>query len=183
MKHTLREEMRARRAQLTERTSSLASRQLSHYLLTTPRFMISEAIAGYHAFGSEADVTWFLRAALMNQRRLFLPRVLEGNEMEFVEVWDLDTLVPGAFGILEPVGPPTPIHEIDAFLVPGLAFDLEGGRLGMGKGFYDRALESCRPDAMLLGVGYEMQLLESVPTQPHDISLHGFASEVGIRFF
>jgi len=84
-------------------------------------------------------------------------------------------LSPGAMGILEPLPhlPQVGIAEIDAFLCPGLAFDARGGRLGRGKGFYDRMLARARPDALKMGVCFPQQLVPDVFAQEHDIPMDG----------
>lgn len=184
MKRALRRAMRARRSALSDDEVRRAGRLLTHHLLTCPRLMARRAIAGYMPLGREADVSGFLRSALVNDRRVFLPRVTGEGLMEFVEVQDLDEdVTPGAFGILEPVGDAAPVEDLEAILVPGVAFGPAGERLGMGKGFYDRALERTAPGALLLGVGHAFQLLEDVPTEPHDFPLHGFASPEGVQWY
>jgi len=82
-------------------------------------------------------------------------------------------LVPGAFGILEP-SPTLPVVDlakIDVFLCPGLAFDSHGGRLGRGRGYYDRLLARARPDAYKIGVCFPHQLVPETFTEPHDIHM------------
>jgi 5-formyltetrahydrofolate cyclo-ligase len=82
-----------------------------------------------------------------------------------------DRLLPGAHGILEPHAdtPEIPLGKIDAFICPGLAFDPRGGRLGRGRGFYDRMLANARPDAIKLGVCFEIQWVADTFPEPHDI--------------
>lgn len=85
---------------------------------------------------------------------------------------------PGRWGLREP-DPQTPVadaHAIEAFLCPGLAFDRQGGRLGMGAGYYDRFLCRIRPDALLIGIGYSWQLVDHVPMEAHDVRVHYFVS-------
>jgi len=80
---------------------------------------------------------------------------------------------PGAFGILEPhhESPEIPVREIDAFLCPGLAFDKSGGRLGRGRGFYDRLLAQARPDALKIGICFPEQLVPNTFSEAHDIHM------------
>lgn len=82
-------------------------------------------------------------------------------------------LIPGSFGILEPAEhlPAIAISEIDAFICPGLAFDPRGGRLGRGRGYYDRILADAREDALKIGVCFEFQLVEDTFAEPHDIHM------------
>ncbi len=82
-------------------------------------------------------------------------------------------LLPGAFGILEPIAdsPAIAITEIDAFICPGLAFDPRGGRLGRGRGFYDRVLAQARPDALKIGICFAHQSVPDTFAEPHDIPM------------
>jgi len=86
-------------------------------------------------------------------------------------------LVPGAFGIREPTGKKVPPGEIDFAVVPGLAFDLEGNRLGRGKGYYDRFLKELKADAFLCGVAFECQVLGEIPHGDEDIPVKALVTE------
>jgi 5-formyltetrahydrofolate cyclo-ligase len=102
--------------------------------------------------------------------RILLPVVPpDGRELG----WAVDTgrLAPGRFGLVEPVGPrlgPTAIGTAEAVVVPALAVDRDGYRLGRGAGFYDRALRHSRPDAVLVAVVFDDELVERLPTEQHD---------------
>lgn len=102
--------------------------------------------------------------------RVLLPVVpLEGREL----IWAVDTgrLAPGRFGLLEPRGPrlgPTAIGTADVVVVPALAVALDGARLGRGGGYYDRALQHVRDDAVLVALAFDDELLDELPTEPHD---------------
>lgn len=80
---------------------------------------------------------------------------------------------PGAFGILEPHddSPEVPLQEIDAIVCPGLAFDRNGGRLGRGRGFYDRLLAKARPDTIKLGICFPEQLVADTFSEAHDVRM------------
>ena len=101
--------------------------------------------------------------------RWVYPKV-RGHELTFHSG---EILTPGEFGILEaPDGSPEiPLSEIDLFLCPGLAFDLTGGRLGRGRGFYDRLLARARPDAIKLGICFPQQIVSNTFSEPHDIHM------------
>lgn len=101
------------------------------------------------------------------------PRVL-GDHLIFHIVKNPQTdLLPGNFGISEPSSnlPEIPASEIDAFLCPGLAFDATGGRLGRGKGFYDRILATARLGALKIGVCFPWQLVPDTFSEPHDVHM------------
>jgi 5-formyltetrahydrofolate cyclo-ligase len=102
--------------------------------------------------------------------RVLLPVVpLEGREL----AWAVDTgrLAPGRFGLLEPRGPrlgPTAIGTADVVVLPALAVSRDGVRLGRGGGYYDRALQHVRPDAVLVALVFDDELLDELPAEPHD---------------
>lgn len=132
-----------------------------------------EVIAAYVGVRGELSLDRWIEQALERGQRVALPRVSGPGQMDFVEVTDLKAqLAPGAYGLLEPVGPPLDEALIHTALIPGVAFDLEGGRLGQGGGFYDRWLAR-RQDSGLktlkVGVGYAWQLLdEPLVLDAHD---------------
>ncbi len=153
-----------------------ASLLLTERILGHQWFYLSDAVLGFACFGSEIDTDEILREALRTGKRLYLPRV-EGEDMTFYRVQDLDELQKGYKDIREPAAggeryvyaPP----EADSvlMLLPGVAFDVGGGRMGYGKGFYDRFLWD-KPGLRLrtIGVGFRCQLVESVPRDEGDVT-------------
>jgi 5-formyltetrahydrofolate cyclo-ligase len=106
-------------------------------------------------------------------RRWVFPRVA-GERLDFHTVTRLeDDLVAGGYGLMEPRNslPLVALPEIDAFFCPGLAFDPRGGRLGRGRGFYDRALAAARADAWKLGICQPLQIVPDTFAEPHDIAM------------
>lgn len=108
------------------------------------------------------------------------PRV-EGGEIGFVPS-SLAALVPGHFGVREPRGAPIPLAEAAVVIVPGLGFDDTGGRLGYGRGYYDRALAEARRaprPPLFVGLGLELQRVPSIPMGPGDQRLDALVTEAG----
>lgn len=106
-------------------------------------------------------------------RRWLFPRI-NGHGLAFHQVRNPATdFRPGPWGILEPAPdlPEIPLAEIDVFLCPGLAFDPTGGRLGRGRGFYDRLLAAARPDSLKIGVCRAEQRVPDTFPEPHDIAM------------
>ena len=133
-------------------------------------------IAVFSALPGEVDLTE--ATARHNDRRWVYPRIA-GDDLIFQVVIDPDAdLSPGTMGILEPSPhlPQVRIAEIDAFLCPGLAFDTRGGRLGRGRGFYDRMLAGARQDALKMGVCFPQQIVPDTFAQAHDIAMDGVLS-------
>ena len=128
-------------------------------------------VALYAALADEVDLLPLV--AWDAGRRWVFPRVC-GEDLVFHEVRGVaDDLAPGSCGIREPSPalPRVPIPEIDVFLCPGLAFDPNGGRLGRGRGYYDRALASARPDALKLGICHPIQRVADTYRQAHDVAM------------
>jgi 5-formyltetrahydrofolate cyclo-ligase len=112
--------------------------------------------------------------------RWALPRVEPDGSVTFRDVGVPRETHP--FGMEQPTdsGPVIPIHEIDVFLVPGLAFDRGGGRLGNGAGYYDRILSSARSDAATIGIAPNVRLIDRVPVEEHDVLVGLLATEDGV---
>lgn len=132
-------------------------------VLTPPK-----QIAIYCALPDEPPVTSLIET--LAQHHWLFPRV-DGEHLHFHRVWDPESqLQPGAFQIREPLAsqPTVTVQDIDIYVCPGLAFDQKGGRLGRGKGFYDRVLAGARENALKIGVGYSCQMVEDVHCEAHD---------------
>jgi len=114
-----------------------------------------------------------MKKLLQDGKQLFLPRV-EGKQMEFYRTTDLEHFVRSSYGILEPL-PGEPLSKDPAlFLIPGCAFDLSGGRIGYGGGYYDRYLAARRSIRdLLFGYAYDFEIMESLPLAPYDIRMQG----------
>jgi 5-formyltetrahydrofolate cyclo-ligase len=179
---------KALRRTIRERILAIASKERADQQAALDvRF---EQLAGYStartvllyakAFPEEIETVSFLNHALSTGKRVVCPRVDRRERLlRLYEIEDprLD-LAPGTLGIPEPrddchlIGP----EEIDWVLVPGLAFDFRGFRLGRGAGHYDRLLPCLRPDAMCWAVGFDCQLVPELPVEPHDIPIDGIAT-------
>jgi 5-formyltetrahydrofolate cyclo-ligase len=125
-------------------------------------------IAGYMPLRSEMDPLPLMAVLEAAGARLALPR-MHGDTLVFHACAMTDPLEIGPFGIREP-GAATPVVQPDVILTPLLAFDRHGGRLGYGKGFYDRAFAAL-PEARRIGIGFAMQDVVRVPCEAHDILL------------
>lgn len=174
---------------LAERRHCSAETCLRLSLLVQERFLDSSAyrqagsIGLYSPVMNEVQTELVARRCLADAKRLAYPRVA-GTALQFVEVFGAAQLAPGAFGILEPTGEGSiPFNELDLLVVPGVAFDLSGNRLGYGKGYYDRTLDSCLPGLERVGFAYEFQLVEQLPAADHDCRLTQLVTEQRILRF
>lgn len=126
-------------------------------------------VSGYWPIGSEIDPRPLLSRLHGAGARLCLPRVGDDGQLEFRAWAPGDTLTPAKFGLMEP-GTDQIELQPSLLLLPLLAFDTSGGRLGYGKGHYDRALEALRADgrAFACGLAFDGQRVEAVPSEAHD---------------
>jgi len=120
---------------------------------------------------------------LLLDRQLLVP-YCQGEDLQLFRLRAMAELEPGVFGILEPRRPlrqwldrQATIHQVDLAVVPGVAFDRRGGRLGHGRGYYDRLLAQARPETVLVGLAYQCQILPEVPMLPSDIYMNMVITE------
>jgi 5-formyltetrahydrofolate cyclo-ligase len=129
----------------------------------------------FYPLNDEPDIVPLLEKALGSGKTLALPRHNGATGVyEAALIRDLtEDLVPGRFGIREPSAncPALPLNQLDLTLVPGIAFDASGRRLGRGKGFYDRLLPGTT--GMTLGLAFDWQESDALPVEPHDVELNG----------
>jgi len=133
-------------------------------------------------FREEVETTEFIAELLQEGRRVAVPVHLldTAQPLVFVEIHSLTEMVRNHFGILQPphaAARLVPTAAIPLFLVPGLAFDPAGRRLGYGLGCYDRAFADAAPGALKVGLAFELQILESVPADPHDVPMDFVVTE------
>ncbi len=169
LKDRLRRELRRRVSENPDGDNLAVVGEISAYLGERPALKV---VALFAALPGEVD----LRALPGEIDRVWVFPKVEGEDLVFHEVKDFDRdLKKGAYGILEPKSglKRVMIEEVDIFLCPGLGFDPKGGRIGRGKGFYDRMLERARPDAVKLGVCYGYQLVDGIVMEAHDVRMNG----------
>jgi 5-formyltetrahydrofolate cyclo-ligase len=167
-KQALRAEIRQRWAAVTEEERRQRSRTLCERLLCHPRFRQAARCLLFHALPDEPDLSDVLRAGV-GEPRLYLPTVV-GDEL-LPRAYTPAALTRGAFGIMEPQGAPLlQLSRGDLIVVPGVAFDVQGYRLGRGRGYYDRFLSlPAFSSAYRIGCCFDFQLIDSVPREPHDV--------------
>ena len=173
-KSRIRREALARREALTDQERERGRVLLTERILGHQWFYMAQSLLCFVSTGTEIDTGEILREALRLGKRVYVPRVAgrEGT-MEFYRILSLDELSPGYGGILEPPAGEAYRHregERALMLMPGAAFDPQKGRLGYGKGFYDRYLAQHRPLAeRTIAVGFQCQMTEEIPQERTDI--------------
>ena len=171
-KKNFRTHYRALRNSLTDAQVESMSTQIASRVLSLPSMQQASVIMCYSALGSEVATKKLLERLLAKHYTIALPVTKpELHTMEAVRIDGLDELTAGSYGIAEPVpGPDNTLKPslIDVVLLPGLAFDRKGYRIGYGKGYYDRFLLQC-PNAIRIGLAYDFQVAEILPHEPHDL--------------
>ena len=178
-KSELRSQYRSRRDRVGARERDQASWLVCSALSEAEEVGSAQVIAGYIAFAGEIDLRECLQEFRDRGKQVVVPRVTGPGEMEFAPFSTWESLRRGSFGILEPVGPAVALEAIELFLVPGLAFDRRGHRLGFGKGYYDRVLPASGA-AVAVGVGYGWQISpDPLPIGDHDRRMDFLATDEG----
>jgi 5-formyltetrahydrofolate cyclo-ligase len=155
------------------------SRRVQESVVNSKEFKLAKVVGAYYAFGSEVRTDLILEKASALGKKVTLPSV-EGESLTFYELSSGKYLVKGRFGIMEPL-PYGPVDRIDLLVVPGIAFDKKGYRVGYGKGYYDKFL--ARKDVFSMGLAYSLQLVESLPRGEHDIKLDAVTTEERVYYF
>ena len=164
----LRLALRSRRAGLKQQQQAEDSARVCARVLAHPAYASARVVMAYVAARGELDLRPVLEDALARGKVLALPLCVGPGEMQARRVTALSQLRPGRYGILAPdescewIDP----TRIDLVLVPGVAFDRQGGRVGQGGGYYDRFLPLTT--ALRVGICHDFALLERVPMRPHD---------------
>lgn len=182
-KQALRQRIIAARDELTPTLQARLSREIIRQLCGLAAYRTARTVLGYLNFGSELESELWVRQALADGKRVLLPRVNKaGNHLELFEVGDLGSdVAPGAFGIHEPIIERCrhfeALDEIDLILLPGVAFDRMGGRLGYGGGFFDKLLAHLPHRPVLIAGAFALQVVKEIPQEPTDCKIDWLVTE------
>ena len=173
-KAALREQIRARLKAISTAAREAASTKLCSHLQENEAWSKARSVLFFASMADEPDVWPLLAEALRAGKLVALPRFdPEKKNYAACQIRSLaEDVVSGQFGIREPQNscPVLPLNRLDLILVPGVAFDLHGRRLGRGKGFYDQLLADVR--GTTCGVAFDEQIVAAIPMEPHDIPLN-----------
>jgi 5-formyltetrahydrofolate cyclo-ligase len=177
LKRDLRQVARTRLSQITPEQRIALSAAAALQLLARPEWQSAQRILGYLPLKDELELSSALEAAPKGGKTVALPRYVPGENAYCAAIVSekFASLLPGAFGIPEPgaASPTLPLNQLDFILVPGLAFDPGGRRLGRGKGFYDRLLGNVNnSNCVICGIAADEQILPVIPAESHDIRVH-----------
>ena len=178
-KAALRRSARDARRALDDEDRRIASATIVARLLALRELARAGTVALYAATDEEPDLDGLVGALAARGVRTLWPRVV-GSDLELAEA-SAERLLPGFHGIAEPVGPAVDPRLVDAVVVPGLAFDPHGARLGRGGGHYDRLLATVDGSALRVGVAFACQVVPSVPRGPHDLPVDVVVTERSVH--
>ena len=178
-KKLLRKEMRARRKSLTEIEREIFSNEITEKFLAQEIYQTSEFLMAYVSMAEEVQLQKIFTDAFNRKKILAIPLIIGKGEMAAVEVPNFESLEIGEFGILtvrkdlrKIIAP----EKINCVIVPGAAFDLNFNRLGLGGGYYDKFLPRA-VNAKKIALAYDFQIVENVPTEPHDFKVDMIITE------
>jgi 5-formyltetrahydrofolate cyclo-ligase len=181
-KDSIRNSVANRRSALSDVEVKQKSLLISDNLYSLEVFKLSNSIALYSSIPNEVITESIFKEAIQTEKEVYFPRV-NGSSLDFHRIHDLEQLKIGKFGVLEPQAHlfKADIKQIDLFVIPALAFDKSGSRLGYGKGYYDRALSNIS-QSKKVGLSYSFQVLDSVPIDKDDRKVGIIVTEQGIVF-
>lgn len=150
-------------------------------LVSILEFIHAKVIFFFASFRSEVSTLPLIEESFHLGKRVVLPLVNnEAKKLRLYEIEDLSEVSPGFMGIPEPDVSGErrmDINNIDLVIMPGVAFDLMGNRLGYGAGYYDKLLSRLKRHIPLIALAYEEQIVESLPSEPHDIKVHKIVTD------
>ncbi len=169
-KAALRRGYAAARAAVPEPDRIAAGRRIRDHVLEMPQVAAAGTIAAYYSVGTEPDTRSLVYALWKRGSYVVLPLLLPGGDLDWASYEGPDSL-PGPRGLLQPVDPvrgPGTVARADIVLVPALAVDGRGNRLGRGGGSYDRALARVGGTVPTIALVYDGELVDELPSEPHD---------------
>ncbi len=166
-KKQIRDEIKKIKLTLTDKEKEFASYAVFSKLVNLEVWNKAKNILLYYSLPDELQTVTFLEQ--IQNKNIFLPKV-EGSNLIALP-YHKNKLNQGAFSILEPIGNCSiNPNDLDLIIAPGVAFDKELNRLGRGKGYYDKLLIQCK--AYMIGICYDFQLVDKIPTEIHDIKMN-----------
>jgi 5-formyltetrahydrofolate cyclo-ligase len=188
-KSDLRAKLTSSRRAMSAAERGAAARSLRDALLTLPEVDMAASVAAYVSVGTEPDTGGLLFALWKRGAYVLLPKLLPDGDLDWATYEGPDSLAPGPRGLLEPTARPRGVDAVraaDVVIVPALAVDRTGVRLGRGGGSYDRVLARLGPGILSVALLYDAELLDAgaVPRRPHDQRVRAAATPAGgvIRF-
>jgi 5-formyltetrahydrofolate cyclo-ligase len=180
MKQELRRKILEIREKIPKKEVFEKSKSIKNKLFEMKEFKEANSILFYVSYDNEVYTHDMIKECITYRKQIVIPISNKKNRSLILsKLDDWSNLEPGVYGILEPKKgkmEEIPIDDIDLIIVPGVGFDEKGRRIGHGKGYYDNLLRNSK-DAVHIGLAFEFQIVDSIPTEKHDISVDGIITE------
>lgn len=170
-KRNIRQAVLAAREAMPLNGRAAAGRAIRDALLGVPELEMAASVAAYVSIGTEPDTRALVFALWKRGTYVLVPRLLPGGDLDWASYEGPDSLEPGPYGLAQPTEPARGVGAIgaaDVVLVPALAVDRAGVRLGRGGGSYDRVLARVGPSILTIGLVYDSELVDELPCEAHD---------------
>jgi 5-formyltetrahydrofolate cyclo-ligase len=180
-KQAIKKKMLLLRMRMNRKEVENKSAKIAKKLFGSTVFKKARRIMFYAAFKNEVETSGMIKRSLKMKKDVFVPKV-KGGEIFAVKIKDFGELSRGKFGIKEPseriIPLASPELKFDAIIVPGIAFDSKGNRLGFGGGYYDRFLK--KTCGVKIGMAFDCQLMENLPVSENDVKMDMVITEAGM---
>lgn len=186
-KQDLRDRMSALRQALPPEEVEKRSFEVARRVLELEEVADAEGVCIYASIGKEVQTGFLKRSFLQSKKKVAIPDWegwKQGSEIRAVRIFGREDVLREGRIVPQPRcgrDRAVLIDEIELFLVPGLAFDRSGNRLGMGGGYFDRLLKLASPKATVLGLAYEFQLVRNLPSEKHDVPVNQVVTQAAVR--
>jgi len=183
-KKEIREFVKKKRDEIREEDRKAWDERIFSHLISSSFYKNAKVIFVFVSFGSEVDTHRIIHRALADNKVVGVPRIPSKERgIEVYRIEGFHDLEERYYKILEPKEHCSPIapEEIDLILMPGLAFDLQGGRVGYGAGFYDRFLHRLQRPVDKIALAYQFQVFDKVPFDAFDVRIDGIITEEGVK--
>jgi len=175
MKQKIREEVLVKRNHIPKEVRSVKNSLIKGKLFSLPEFISSHTILFYASFRSEVETSGMITESIGSGKRVLLPKVdREKKMLRLYEIKDISELSPGYMGIPEPsltdermMSP----EDVDLVVIPGVAYDSAGNRLGYGAGYYDSLLSQTEKKLLVVAPAFEEQIADQIPAEEHDVKV------------
>lgn len=180
-KKTIREDILRKRDSIDPEIRLKKDNMIMDKVLSSPDFEKAKTILYFASFRSEVATLPHIEGALKRGKRIVLPKV-DNIERRLIlyEILDTKEIKPGFMGIPEPEAVPErqrDINDVDLVIMPGVAFDPDGNRLGYGAGYYDKLLAGLKRDIPLIAIAYEEQIVNALPSEDHDVRVNKIVTD------
>jgi 5-formyltetrahydrofolate cyclo-ligase len=184
MKKTIKREVLKRRDEIPTDVKKIKDAFIKERLFSLPEFIAAKTIFFYASFRSEVQTLSMIEESLKLGKKVVLPKVDKGrHRLMLYEIKDISELSPGYMGIPEPSlfdERLVTLDDIELIIIPGAAFDYSGNRLGYGGGYYDILLSERKKEIPIIALAYEEQLVDSIPSEKHDVKVDMIVTDKGV---